>query len=444
MQHPPLPVRSVSAAFLMAALLLNGCVYRPSPTATPMPSMAAPSAQQSPVPPSSAGIVTTFPTRPAPIATAPAHSTPTARPSLPSKASALPNPDAYTWSTALTGLTRPLDLSGLHDGSGRLLVVEQAGILRLAENGRLAAQLFLDIRDRVGSKGNEQGLLGLAIHPRFVENGLFYINYTDLDGNTVIARYQANAAHTQANPDSEQILLRVKQPYPNHNGGGMAFDADGYLYIGLGDGGSAGDPQGNAQNLDSLLGKLLRIDVDHGSPYSVPSSNPIQSAQGKPEIWAYGLRNPWRFSFDRATNDLYIGDVGQNLWEEVDFQPAGTPGGANFGWNYREGAHAYWGTPPGDSNLVEPVAEYKHPEGCSITGGYVYRGKALPEWQGVYLYSDYCNGKVWGLLQAADGTWQNQLLFKTAIFPSSFGQDDEGELYLVDQRSGSVLKLVKK
>ena len=297
----------------------------------------------------------------------------------------------------------------------------------------------------MGSQGNEQGLLGIALHPNYAENGLFFVNYTKTNGDTIISRFQASAERTSADPAGEKVLLTVDQPYANHNGGSMAFGPDGYLYLGLGDGGSGGDPLGNGQKLTTLLGKVLRLDVDQGDTYAIPPDNPFGDGQkGRAEIWAYGLRNPWRFSFDRATGELYIGDVGQNQWEEIDYLPAGSAGGQNFGWNYREGANPYQGEPPAGLVLVEPVAQYQHPEGCSVTGGFVYRGQELPEFNGIYLYGDYCTGRVWGLLRLADGSWKNQVLFDSGAFVTSFGEDRSGELYLLDQRAGAVLKLVKR
>jgi len=214
--------------------------------------------------------------------------------------------------------------------------------------------------------------------------------------------------------------------------------------MGLGDGGSGGDPRGNGQSTNTLLGKLLRVDVNGGDPYAIPPDNPFAKGGREAEIWMYGLRNPWRFSFDRLTGDLYIADVGQNGWEEIDFLPAGSPTAANFGWNYREGAHPFRGTPPADLKLIDPVFEYSHGDGCSVTGGYVYRGVALPEFRGVYLFSDYCSGVVWGLLKGANGSWQSQELFVTDYNPSSFGQDNDGEIYLINQGGGSILQLQRK
>ena len=356
-----------------------------------------------------------------------------------------PDPSGFAWEKVVSGLQKPLDLKSPQDNSGRLFIVNQPGSILILQDGQLLQTPFLDISKRVGSSGTEQGLLGLAFHPNYAQNGYFYVNYTDRNGDTVIARYQVSADDpNRADPNSEKVLLTVDQPYPNHNGGGMMFGPDGYLYMSLGDGGSANDPHSNGQSLDTYLGKLLRVNVDQGDPYAIPSDNPFANGGGLPEIWAYGLRNPWRFSLDRATGDLYIADVGQNTWEEVDFQPAGAPGGANFGWNYREGAHPFRGTPPADLNLIDPVTEYQHPVGCSITGGYVYRGQDLPEFQGIYLYSDFCSGIVWGLLRMPDGSWQSQELFRTGFNVSSFGLDQAGEIYMMDQPTGTLYRLQRK
>jgi glucose/arabinose dehydrogenase len=344
-----------------------------------------------------------------------------------------PDPSAYNWQKIVDGLQRPVDLQP--DGSGRLFVIEKAGRIRILENDQLVQAPFLDITDRVGSNGNEQGLLGLAFHPAYQQNGRFFVNYTDRNGDTVISRFQVSGVPNVADPSSEVKLLGVDQPYANHNGGVLAFGPDGYLYAGLGDGGSQGDPNANAQNTGVLLGKILRLDVDAAESYAVPTDNPFGN-----EVWAYGLRNPWRFSFDRSTGDLYTGDVGQNQWEEVDFLPAGSPGGTNFGWDHREGAHDYEGGGP--QGMVDPVAEYSHQEGgCSITGGYVYRG-AMPEWNGIYLYGDYCTGFIWGLLQTDSG-WQSQRLFDLDVTITSFGQDQAGELYLVSD-TGGIFRLTGK
>jgi glucose/arabinose dehydrogenase len=351
----------------------------------------------------------------------------------PVNSSTFPEPADFSWEAVVVGLQRPVDLQHTGDGTGRLFAVEKAGRIYIIANGQLVDLPFLDISDRVGSSSNEQGLLGLAFHPGYQENGRFFVNYTDQNGNTIIARYLVSGNPNLADPSSEMVLLRVNQPFPNHNGGVLAFGPDGYLYAGLGDGGAAGDPFGNGQKLDTLLGKILRLDVDSAEPYAVPADNPFGN-----EIWLYGLRNPWRISFDRLTGDLFIGDVGQNQWEEIDFVSAGTAGGQNFGWNYYEGGHVYQGKPPQDTQFIPPIAEYDHSLGCSVTGGYVYRG-AMPEWQGIYLFADYCKGTIWGLLRSNE-SWQSRVLFDTGLTITSFGQDQAGEIYLVSD-SGQVLKL---
>ena len=362
--------------------------------------------------------------------------------SLPS-VNAIPDPGSYAWKQVASDLSKPVELTNAGDGSGRLFVVEQAGRILIIQNGAVLPAPFLDITDRVGSQGSEQGLLGLVFHPRYTENGLFYVNYTDQNGNTNIARFHVSADPNLADSTTEKRLLYVSQPFSNHNGGSLAFGPDGYLYIGLGDGGSGGDPHGNGQSLKTLLGKILRIDVDHGDPYTIPTDNPFETGGGSLEIWAYGLRNPWRFSFDRLTGDFYIADVGQDKYEEIDYLPAGTPGGTDFGWNFREGLHPYKGNPPSGLTLQDPVIEYDHSQGCAVTGGYVYRGVNLPAWQGVYLYGDYCSGKVWGALRNPDGTWQNSLLYETGFSISSFGEDQAGEIYVVDYQ-GSIYRLENK
>jgi glucose/arabinose dehydrogenase len=417
--------RSLPAAVL-AYVLLTACappVTLPS-TATPMPatSTAAP---------------------PSPDATVLPTQQPTLAPPV-SDAFAFPDAARYAWSSVASGFESPVDIQFPPDGSGRMFIVEQPGRIRIFAADAVATGPFLDITDRVDSRGNEQGLLGLAFHPQFAANGTFFVNYTDLAHHNVIARFQLSPDPRFADPASERILLSVDDPFGNHNGGVLAFGPDGYLYAGMGDGGSANDPLGNGQNLDSLLGKVLRIDVDRADPYGVPADNPFAPGGGWGEIWAYGLRNPWRMSFDRLTGDLYIADVGQGQWEEVDVIPAGSPGGFNFGWKYREGAHAFAGGPPPGVELIDPIAEYSHAEGgCSITGGYVYRG-ALPEWNGVYLYADYCTGKLWGLLPAAGGPFlaarPSQLLFETRLNITTFGQDPDGEVYFAD-RAGGIYRL---
>ncbi len=407
------------AAFLLMALVLAAC------TATPTPVPASPTNP----PPTAAPLPTVTNTVPPPAPTL----TPTA-----ASTGTFPDPAGFAWTQVVSGLSRPVDIQDPGDGSGRLFIVEQAGRILILQDGALLPTPFLDIVSEVGSRGNEQGLLGLAFHPRYAENGRFFVNYTDTNGDTVISRFQVSEDPNLADAATETPVLTADQPYPNHNGGVLAFGPDGYLYAGLGDGGSGGDPLGNGQKTDTVLGKILRLDVDSGDPYSIPPDNPFGN-----EVWAYGLRNPWRFSFDRLTHDLYIGDVGQGAWEEIDFLPADSPGGTNFGWNIMEGNHPYSG---GDSTgLTPPVAEYAHgsnPGGCSVTGGYVYRGQSLPEWQGLYLYGDYCSGIIWGLLHTDSG-WQSQVMFRSSFSISSFGQDAGGELYVADL-GGAIYRLDRK
>jgi len=354
-----------------------------------------------------------------------------------------PDPGGYYWQPIVSGLNSPIGITNSGDGTGRLFVLEQEGLVRIIQGANLSSEVFLDIRDRVGSQGSEQGILGLAFHPRYEENGFFFVNYTNKNGDTVIARYSVLVDNpNQADSSSEIKLIQISQPYGNHNGGMVAFGSDGYLYLGLGDGGSAGDPQNNAQSLNTLLGKILRIDVDGGDPYAIPLDNPfVNTAQ--PEIWAFGLRNPWRFSFDQLTGDLYIGDVGQNQWEEINFVRAGELGGVNFGWNYFEGTHDYQGTAPENLAIMDPIVEYDHSLGCSVTGGIIYRGEELPEWQGIYLYGDYCTGRVWGLYEDIDEGWLSRLLFENVGAITSFGEDEAGEVYLCDQR-GIIYQLTSK
>lgn len=342
--------------------------------------------------------------------------------------------------------SQPLLVAATPAHPDTLFVVEKIGRIQVLKSGQLQPQPLLDIRGLVSS-GFEQGLLGLAFHPDFSTNGYFYVNYTDRSGHTQVVRYQAAPGTLTAEPDSATVLLTIEQPAANHNGGMIAFGPDGYLYIGTGDGGRAGDPWGNAQNQATLLGKLLRIDVDGAVPYAVPPTNPfVHDDAAKPEIWAWGLRNPWRFSFDRETGDLYIADVGQNAWEEVNFEPAGHPGGRNYGWNTMEGTHCYPASAScSTEGLVLPVIEYSHQAtgGCSVTGGYVYRGSAIPSLYGRYLFSDYCSGEIWMAERGAEGSlWEMTSLLQTGMQISSFGEDNEGELYVTDIGGGGVYKIV--
>ena len=341
------------------------------------------------------------------------------------------------------GFDKPLYLTHAGDGSGRLFVVEQPGRIKIVQAGQVTPAPFLDIVNLVGSDGMEQGLLSAAFHPRYAENGFFFVNYTDKQGDTVLARYQVSSNPDQADPASAKILLTMAQPYGNHNGGQLAFGPDGYLYMGTGDGGSANDPHDNGQSLGTLLGKILRLDVDNGDPYGVPESNPfVQQPAARPEIWSFGWRNPWRFSFDAATGDMFIADVGQNQYEEIHVEPAGAPGGLNYGWRLMEGLHCF--NPPDCDPAalpVElPVTEYSHQQGCSVTGGYVYRGSQFPALTGVYFYGDFCRGTVWGLRLSPAGQWEQAELLQSGVSITSFGQDEAGEVYLVAQQ-GDIFQL---
>jgi len=340
------------------------------------------------------------------------------------------------------GLERPLYLTHGGDGSGRVYIVEQEGRIRVVEaDGTLLDEPFLDIVSLVGS-GGERGLLSVAFHPDFADNGLFFVNYTDLNGDTVIARYHAADAYT-ADPDSAQTILFIDQPAGNHNGGLLKFGLDGYLYIGMGDGGG-GNSQ-NGQKPDILHGKMLRIDVDHTSgdkQYAIPPDNPfVDDAEFLPEIWVYGLRNPWRWSFDRLNGDLYIGDVGSSIFEEISYQPGDSLGGENYGWNVMEGTTCRQeGSCEG---MVLPIVAYGRQNGvCVVTGGYVYRGEQYPALQGIYLFGDYCTGEIWGFPaeQAASGTVNYEELLDTELRIASFGEDEAGELYVVSL-SGSVYRI---
>ncbi len=341
----------------------------------------------------------------------------------------------------VSGLDRPTHITHAGDSSGRLFVTEQKGRILIVSRNTLLKKPFLDIRSRVGCCG-ERGLLSVAFPPGYEKKKYFYVNYTNRSGDTVVARYRVAAKQDSADPASEEILLTIDQPYSNHNGGQLAFGPDGYLYIGMGDGGSGGDPRKNGQKTSTLLGKLLRIDVESGGrQYAIPKDNPFARKKGyRPEIWALGLRNPWRFSFDRRTGDLYIADVGQNEYEEIHFQPASSNGGENYGWNIMEGGHCYRARTCSTDGLVLPIAEYDHSEGCSITGGMVYRGRAYPSLRGMYLYGDYCSGRIWGLRRSG-AAWEKALLIDTSIDISTFGEDEAGNVYVADHGEGRVYSI---
>ena len=393
----------------------------PSPTATPAP-VVGPASQ-----PASA---------PSPTAAAPTP-TPAAAVDSPEPVEARPLAPVEL-EPAFPGLEfdRMVLLTYPDDGSGRLFVVLQPGRIVVFQNdpGVESAETFLDIRERVNDSGNEEGLLGLAFDPAFAQNGHFYVNYTASGPRrTVVSRFSVSADDpSRADPDSELVFLEVAQPYRNHNGGHIAFGPDGMLYVGLGDGGSSGDPRGNGQDTSTLLGSILRIDVsglDETGGYAAPSDNPFAGGDGtaRGEIWAYGLRNPWRFSFDRQTGDLWAADVGQNQYEEVDLiRP-----GRNYGWNFMEGSKCFRPTNCDTRGLEMPVAEYGRDGGCSVTGGYVYRGSRQPALYGAYLYADFCSGKIWALRHDGAAVTEQMLIVDTGLSISSFGEDESGEVYVL-------------
>ena len=421
---------------IVSVCLLAGCaepvdapIAAPSPTPT---LQLAPTPTLAPTPIDTPSPTTTRqpPPTATPTATPPA---PTASASLPALRAerAFPNLDFRR----LTNLVQPPDAPDL------FFATEQAGLVRVFSNNPDAteAAIFLDIRDRVSEENNEEGLLGLAFDPEYAANGHFYVYYSAASPRrSVVSRFTAvKDTPKVADPDSELVVMEIPQPYGNHNGGQLAFGPDGYLYIGLGDGGSGGDPKGNGQNPGTLLGSILRIDVGDATPdlpYVIPRDNPFAGVdEARGEIWAYGLRNPWRFSFDRETGDLWTGDVGQNQLEEVDLITRGL----NYGWNVMEGSQCFsprTGCDP--SGLEPPVAEYGRSDGCSVTGGYVYRGGQIPALEGAYLYADYCSGRIWGLRYDGSSVTEQALLADTDLLITSFGEDSEGNLYVLSRNEG--------
>jgi hypothetical protein len=359
-----------------------------------------------------------------------------------------PDPPDGTEPVALqvvaSGLILPLDLTA-PDGDTRLFIVEKGGTIRIVKDGSLLPTPFLDISAQV-STGSEQGLLGLAFHPQYATNGRFIVHYTDLAGDTRVSGFRVSPDPDVADAASEVSILAVDQPFSNHNGGQVLFGPDGHLYIMLGDGGSANDPGGRGQSLADLLGSILRVEPLDGGGYAVPPDNPFVSTAGaRPEIWSYGLRNPWRVAFDPATGDLYIADVGQSQWEEVDVSPSadGAGRGLNFGWNIMEGPECLTDSSCDQDAFELPVLSYDHSDGCSITGGFVYRGAAIPALQGHYFYSDYCRGWVRSF-RFENGSAVDQFQWP-ALAPGSgvpsFGRDATGELYVMST-DGVVFKIV--
>jgi glucose/arabinose dehydrogenase len=350
----------------------------------------------------------------------------------------------------LDGFTKPVYVADAGDGSGRLFVVEKRGLIRIVRDGERIKEPFLDLRSKVTSDGNEQGLLSVAFHPQYPENGRFFVAYTDLKGDLVVERYEVSPDDPDVtDPASGVEVLLIPKPYDDHNGGLVLFGPDGYLYLGVGDGGAPAEPARNGQDLKRLLGKIVRIDVDRaedGHAYAVPADNPFVGVPGaRPEIWAYGLRNPWRFSFDRETGDLFIADVGLWMKEEVDIHPADTPGGQNYGWNVYEGSICH--QPPDTGycemgGLTHPVATYDHGEDCAIIGGYVYRGAAIPALVGTYVLGDICSGQIKQMKRTGE-TWEITGLLATPLAITSFGEDARGELYVTDL-DGGLYRVVER
>ncbi len=362
-------------------------------------------------------------------------------------------PDAVALEHFAAGLDAPIGITNAGDGSGRLFVNERGGRVRIVEaDGALRADPFVDLA-AVVTAGGEQGLLGLAFHPDFATNRRLFVYYTAAgDAADTLAELTADPDGTRADPATLRVLAAIPDPYPNHNGGQLAFGPDGYLYVGIGDGGGGGDPEGNGQDPDVLLGKLLRLDVDAApsgaSAYGVPDDNPYAAGgtapgAGLPEIWALGLRNPWRFSFDPRWGDLYIADVGQGTWEEIDRQPGDSTGGENYGWNVMEGRTCFLDPNCDQRPFVKPIAQYATGRDgtCAVVGGHVYRGRAQPDLDGVYVFGDYCSGRIY-TLQVDEGTTTPKEVLDSPASISAFGTDEAGELYLADLDAGTVSRVV--
>jgi glucose/arabinose dehydrogenase len=427
-------MKKPASLILFVGLLIAACAAPINPPARQTVSTAVPAA----------AVPTAVPPTIRPTAISTTAPSPTA---LPQPTALRPAQGRSAFTLALEpiiegGLVRPDYLT--HVGDDRLFVVEQPGRIRIIADGQLRDRPFLDIVDKVTTDGNEQGLLSVAFHPDYQTNGQLFVNYTrPRDGATVIERYTVSQDDPdRADDQSGKVILTIAQTEANHNGGLIKFGPDGYLYIGMGDGGGAGDRHGaigNGQDLNALLGKMLRIDVTNQDTYAVPSNNPFEN-----EIWSYGWRNPWRFSFDRSTGDLFLADVGQNAYEEVHFQAAASAGGENYGWRIMAGSHCFNPQEGCDqAGLVLPIAEYSHAEGgCSITGGYVYRGSKYPVLQGTYFFGDYCSGKIWSLQREGD-RWQMNNRLGSGARISSFGEDVNGELYVIDH-GGSVYQLAAR
>lgn len=379
----------------------------------------------------------------------PSPATPTPTPSEPS-----PSPSRVTASPGqvqleviVADLAQPLDLDPARDGSGRVFVAEQGGRIRIVVDGELIERPFLDIADRL-TAGGEQGLLGIALHPAFPDDPRIFVDYTNLQGDTVVSSFELSGDPDVADPDSERIILEVGQPFGNHNGGALAFGPDGRLYIALGDGGSGGDPQGNGRRLDTLLAKILRIDVDvppdQDPAYDIPEDNPwATGADGaRPEIWLTGLRNPWRMRFDRATGDLWIGDVGQGEWEEIDVARNGI-GGLDFGWATMEGSQCYDADDCDRTGLTLPLTEYDHEFGCAVIGGVVMRDPTQPALVGRYLFADACSGRFWTIESAGDTPREPTIVAETGRQVSAIGEDADGRILVTDLIAGELLRVTQ-
>ncbi len=342
------------------------------------------------------------------------------------------------------GFVQPTDLVAATDGSDRLFVVSRIGLILVVEDGVVREEPLLDIHEQIEHAMVEQGLLSMALHPDFAENGYFYVYYiTHGDEDTMVSRFQLSEDRRIAVRESETPILEVEQPHYSHNGGNLKFGPDGYLYIGLGDGEDPGDPHGNSQNPGTLLGSILRIDVDGGDPYAIPPDNPfVDDAEARDEIWAYGLRNPWRFSFDPETGDMYMVDVGQWAVEEVNLQPADSTGGENYGWPIMEGDQCWEADECDKEGLTMPVATYENPsQGCAIIGGYPYHGQAYPELEGIYFFGDWCSGRIWGL-ENVGGEWVKEELIHSDLMINAFGLDHNGEIYALNfEEGGGVFRI---
>ena len=450
---PAAPATAASPIPEAPATSLPAVQASPPVPAAPTLAVPIPTPDPTPEPTATAGAaVAATPTgtsSPVPTATPEPTPTPTPAPTpevVATPQTAPPGGLGIDAQVVATGFERPIFVGNAGDASGRLFVVEKSGRILVVHNGQVRNDPFLDITDRVRSQAYEQGLFSVAFHPGYPTNGRIFVDYTDHGGNTVVSEFAADPVQARADPQSERVLLQIDQPFQNHNGGMIAFGPqDGYLYISAGDGGSGGDPLGNGQNPGTLLGSLLRIDVDGESGYAIPVDNPFASQPDKrAEIFAYGLRNVWRFSFDRLTGDLWIADVGQNDLEEVHLALAPLRAGLNFGWNVMEGSACFPQIVPRCSTegLQIPIAEYGRDNGCSITGGYVYRGKAFPALAGAYIFGDYCSGRVWTLQLDDQSAWQ---MIQRADFDfqiPTFGEGGDGELYLTDDAGGRLLRLI--